>query len=202
MYVKEPLLLKKPCSLNRNPDFICFIAFLYFRSVGFPWKFKKLCFADGIHLQLRDSSDHFYFYFILFFWDGSYLHSDFRQVHLERQLLPAVHVRVVGLLEGSLQLVELEGGEGGPVAAVLLLGVLVVRQLGVPVRGVRAQRRVRGAVGATRTCWRWAVTRKKTNKTKNRTWIKSCRQVERVTVALFLGSFTSALIKSVCQTLK
>lgn len=167
MNVKEhsgPLWLKKPCSLNRNPDFICFIAFLYFRSVGFSWKKKNVLHTAftrswGILLIIL------LFYFLIF-RRFSYLHSDFRQVHLERQLLPAVHVRVVGLLEGSLQLVELEGGEGGPVAAVLLLGVLVVRQLGVPVRGVRAQRRVRGAVGATRTCWRWEVTRKKKTKTK------------------------------------
>lgn len=81
----------------------------------------------------------------------SYLHSDLRQVDLQRQLLPAVHVRVVGLLEGSLQLVQLEGGEGGPVPAVLLLRVLVVRQLGVSVRRVGTHGGVGGAAGATRT---------------------------------------------------
>lgn len=82
----------------------------------------------------------------------TYLHSDLRQVDLQRQLLPAVHVRVVGLLEGSLQLVELEGGERRPVAAVLLLGVVVVGQFAVSVRGVRAQRRIGRAARAAATC--------------------------------------------------
>ena len=67
---------------------------------------------------------------------SAYLHPDLRQVDLHGQLLAAVHVRVVGLLEGALQLVQLVGGEGGAVAAVLLLGLLVlaqVRGLGVGV---------------------------------------------------------------------
>ena len=58
-----------------------------------------------------------------------YLHSDLRQVDLERQLLAAVHVGVVGLVEGALKLVQLEGGEGGPVPAVLLLGMVLLRVL-------------------------------------------------------------------------
>ena len=49
-----------------------------------------------------------------------HLHSDFWQVDLHGQLLPGVDVGVVGLFEGPLQLVQLVGGEGGPVAAVLL----------------------------------------------------------------------------------
>lgn len=78
----------------------------------------------------------------------SYLHSDLGQVDFEGQLLSAVHVRVVRLLEGSLQFVQLEGGEGGPVAAVLLFRVLVVRQLAAfPLRRVRT-RRVTNADGA------------------------------------------------------
>ena len=77
-----------------------------------------------------------------------YLHSDLRQVDLERQLLAAVHVGVVGLVEGALQLVQLEGGEGGPVPAVLLLGVVLLGVLGVLSAAVPA-RRGRGAVGRT-----------------------------------------------------
>ena len=65
---------------------------------------------------------------------GTYLHSDFRQVDLQGQLLSAVHVRVVGFLEGPLQLVQLEGGERGPVPAVLLLVALVVGQFSAGVR--------------------------------------------------------------------
>lgn len=64
----------------------------------------------------------------------THLDADLRQVDLQRQLLSAVHVRVVGLLEGSLQLVKLEGGERGPVPAVFLLRVLVVGQFAVSVR--------------------------------------------------------------------
>jgi len=67
------------------------------------------------------------------FW-GHYLHSDLRQVDLQRQLLPAVHVRVVGLLESSLEFVELEGGERCPVPTVLLLGVFIVGQFSVSAR--------------------------------------------------------------------
>ena len=55
-----------------------------------------------------------------------YLDSDFRQVDLHGELLPAVDVRVVGLLEGSLQLVQLVRGEGCPVTTVLLLIGIVV----------------------------------------------------------------------------
>lgn len=60
---------------------------------------------------------------------SSHLHSDLREVHLHGQLLSAVHVRVVGLLKGTLQLVQLVGGEGGAVASVLLLGLIVLAQL-------------------------------------------------------------------------
>ncbi len=41
------------------------------------------------------------------------------QVDLDGELLAAVHVRVVGLLEGALELVQLKGGECGAVASVL-----------------------------------------------------------------------------------
>ena len=61
---------------------------------------------------------------------STYLHPDLRQVDLHGQLLTAVHVRVVGLLEGPLQLVELVGGEGGAVAPVLLLGLVVLAEVG------------------------------------------------------------------------
>lgn len=82
----------------------------------------------------------------------AYLHSDLRQVDFERQLLSAVHVRVVGLLKRPLQFMELEGGEGGPVPTVFLLGVLVVRQFAVPVRRVGTHGRLGRAAGATSTC--------------------------------------------------
>lgn len=52
---------------------------------------------------------------------GTHLDPDFRQIDLHGQLLAAVHVRVMGLLERSLQLVQLIGGERGAVPAVLLL---------------------------------------------------------------------------------
>lgn len=56
---------------------------------------------------------------------SSYLNSDFREVHLHGQLLSAVHIWVVGLLESTLQLVQLVGGEGGAVASVFLLGLVI-----------------------------------------------------------------------------
>lgn len=55
----------------------------------------------------------------------SHLDSDFWKVDLHGQLLSAVHVWIVGLLKGALQLVQLVGGEGGAVASVLLLGLIV-----------------------------------------------------------------------------
>lgn len=51
----------------------------------------------------------------------AHLDPDFRQIDLHGQLLAAVHVRVMGLLERSLKLVQLIGGERGAVPAVLLL---------------------------------------------------------------------------------
>lgn len=64
-------------------------------------------------------------------WQGwwrtsSYLNSDLWEVHLHGEFLTAVHVWVVGLLEGTLQLMQLVGGEGGAVASVLLLGLVVL----------------------------------------------------------------------------
>lgn len=52
---------------------------------------------------------------------SSYLNSDLWEVDLHGQLLSAVHIRVVRLLEGSLQLVQLVSGEGGSVTPVFLL---------------------------------------------------------------------------------
>lgn len=54
------------------------------------------------------------------------LNANFRQVDLHGELLPGVDVRVVGLLERSLELVQLVGREGGPVATVLLLAPVAV----------------------------------------------------------------------------
>lgn len=50
-----------------------------------------------------------------------YLHSSFSQVYLECQLFTRVDVRVVGLGEDPLQLLELRAGEGGPDAPLLAL---------------------------------------------------------------------------------
>lgn len=69
------------------------------------------------------------------YWDtprccgSSYLNSDFREVHLHGQLLSTVHVWVVGLLEGTLQLMQLVGGESGAVAPVFLLGLVILARL-------------------------------------------------------------------------
>ena len=60
----------------------------------------------------------------------AYLDPNLWEVDLHGQLLAAVHVGVVGLLEGALQLVELVGGEGGAVAPVLLLGLFVLAGIG------------------------------------------------------------------------
>ena len=59
-----------------------------------------------------------------------YLDTDLKEVDLHGQELPAVDVRVVGLLKGLLQLMELEGGEGGAVTPVLLLRAVLLWRLG------------------------------------------------------------------------
>ena len=50
----------------------------------------------------------------------SYLYSDFWQVDFHGELLAGVNIRVVRLLEGPLQLVQLVRREGGSVTPVLL----------------------------------------------------------------------------------
>lgn len=55
-----------------------------------------------------------------------YLHADLGQVDLHGQLLAAVDIGVVGLLEGAFQLMQLVGGEGGAVPPVFLLGLLLL----------------------------------------------------------------------------
>lgn len=59
-----------------------------------------------------------------------YLDSGFSQIDFECQLLPGVDVRVVGLREDPLQLLELHAGERGPDAPLLPLLVqsAVVRE--------------------------------------------------------------------------
>jgi len=53
----------------------------------------------------------------------SYLDAGFSQVYFHGDLLPGVNVRVVCLLEGALQLLQLGGSESCPDAALLpLLG--------------------------------------------------------------------------------
>lgn len=51
----------------------------------------------------------------------AHLHAGLGQVDLQRQLLSRVDVRVVGLCEDPLQLLELRAGEGGPDAPLLPL---------------------------------------------------------------------------------
>lgn len=87
-----------------------------------------------------------------------YLDPDFGQVDLAGQLLAAVHVGVVRLLERALQLVELVRGEGRAVPPVLLLGLLLLRQLRVAGGGTDRQPgarprlpRLLGAIGS-RSC--------------------------------------------------
>lgn len=46
-----------------------------------------------------------------------YLHPGLAEVEPHRELLPGEDVRVLRLLEGPLQLVQLVGGEGGPAPA-------------------------------------------------------------------------------------
>lgn len=60
---------------------------------------------------------------------SSYLNSDLWEVHLHGKLLTAVYIWIVGLLKGTLQLVQLVGGEGGAVAPVLLLGLVFFARL-------------------------------------------------------------------------
>ena len=45
---------------------------------------------------------------------GTYLDPGLGEVYLHGDLLPGVDVRVVSLLEGSLQLLQLSRGESGP----------------------------------------------------------------------------------------
>ena len=48
-----------------------------------------------------------------------HLYSSLGEADLDCQLLPGEHVGVVGPAEGLLQLLQLEGGEGGAVASLL-----------------------------------------------------------------------------------
>lgn len=59
----------------------------------------------------------------------TYLYSDLREVDLHGELLTAVHIRVVRLLKGTLQLMELVCGECGAVSPVLFLRLLHIRLL-------------------------------------------------------------------------
>lgn len=60
---------------------------------------------------------------------SSHLNSDLWEAHFHGELLAAVHIRVVGLLEGTLQLMQLVGGEGGAVAPVLFLRLIILARL-------------------------------------------------------------------------
>lgn len=56
----------------------------------------------------------------------AYLNSNFWEVDFHRQLFSTVYIWVVGLLKGTLELVQLIGGEGGSVASVFLFGLILV----------------------------------------------------------------------------
>lgn len=61
------------------------------------------------------------------FWRSlTHLNTYFREVDLHGELLSGVDVRVVRLFERSLELVQLVGREGRPVATVLLLTPVAV----------------------------------------------------------------------------
>lgn len=57
----------------------------------------------------------------------THLDPHFRKIDFHSELLPGVHVRIMRLLEGSLELVQLVGGEGRPVSAMLLLPAVSVQ---------------------------------------------------------------------------
>lgn len=56
----------------------------------------------------------------------THLNTYFREVDLHGELFPGVDVRVVGLFERSLELVQLIGREGRPVTTMLLLAPVAV----------------------------------------------------------------------------
>lgn len=56
----------------------------------------------------------------------THLDADFRKIDFHSELLPGVHVRIMRFLEGSLELVQLVGGEGRPVSTMLLLAAVPV----------------------------------------------------------------------------
>ena len=66
------------------------------------------------------------FSFVFFFWRTTHLNTYFREVDLHGELLPGVDVRIVGLLERSLEFVQLVGREGRPVTTMLLLASVAV----------------------------------------------------------------------------
>lgn len=58
-----------------------------------------------------------------------YLYSVFGQVGFDRQHFASVHVRIVGLFEGLLQLVELVAGENGATVTTLFLLFLAAKSV-------------------------------------------------------------------------
>lgn len=86
---------------------------------------------------------------------GSYLNADLGQIDLHGQLLAAVHVGVVGLFKGTLQLVKLVRGEGGAVSPVFFLGLFFVRRL--PLAAAASGQLGAGAAGTVRLCERKTV---------------------------------------------
>lgn len=72
-----------------------------------------------------------------------YLHPGFGQVRAQCQLLPGVDIRVMGLLENLLQLLQLERAEGRPVPPLLALALA---------QGLRELRDPEAAQG----CCQWA----------------------------------------------
>lgn len=56
----------------------------------------------------------------------TYLYSDLREVDFHSKLLTAIHIRIVRLLKGTLELMQLICGEGGAVSPMLLLWLLLI----------------------------------------------------------------------------
>jgi len=81
----------------------------------------------------------------------THLNTNFRKVHLHGELLPGVDVRIVGLLERSLELVQLVSREGSPVATMFLLAPVTVYVL----PATRAEFLVATAAGGVAAVLTW-----------------------------------------------
>lgn len=77
----------------------------------------------------------------------TYLNPDFGKADFESEFFARVDVRVVGLFERLFQLVQLEGGERGPVATVFLARGVIAATLAAVAAGIVIVRVVSGGAG-------------------------------------------------------